>query len=178
MSADELPTSARLRQVEAERDEVRAAAGRTAEQLLYARTELGQVQRALAASQADLTAAKEQIKTLTEELAWQREVVGMLRKNEEIRARVIRERNAERTQLEQDLAEMREQRDAARAQLGFIVARDGGRHCELCEQEITRGQAYETTPGSTHLLLHVHCPDAKDMSTPVPMCTTDPTEES
>lgn len=41
----------------------------------------------------------------------------------------------------------------------WIVARDGGRHCEHCETEITRGQAYTIQPDTGGLLTHIHCPD-------------------
>lgn len=41
----------------------------------------------------------------------------------------------------------------------WVVARDGGRHCERCEQEVTRGEAYEELPGTGGLIAHVLCPD-------------------
>lgn len=40
---------------------------------------------------------------------------------------------------------------------GWVVARDGGRSCETCDQEIRRGEAYVTTPGVDELH-HIHCP--------------------
>lgn len=41
----------------------------------------------------------------------------------------------------------------------WIVARDGGRDCERCEQEIRRGEAYEYVPGGgPDDLRHIHCP--------------------
>lgn len=62
--------------------------------------QLRETQQALAASQADLTRVEA-------ERDWERQAVAMLRKNEEIRARVIRERNAERERLRADLADAR-----------------------------------------------------------------------
>lgn len=44
------------------------------------------------------------------------------------------------------------------AQDHWIVARDGGRHCERCEGEVRRGEAYELQDGTGDLLLHIHCP--------------------
>jgi hypothetical protein len=40
----------------------------------------------------------------------------------------------------------------------WVVARDGGRTCETCDQEITRGEAYEERDGVDELH-HVRCPD-------------------
>lgn len=48
---------------------------------------------------------------------------------------------------------------AARAAASWIVARDGGRHCERCEAEVTRGQAYELQDGTGGLVAHIHCPE-------------------
>lgn len=42
------------------------------------------------------------------------------------------------------------------AQSGWIVARDGGRSCERCEQEIRRGEAYQYL--GVDDLRHVYCP--------------------
>lgn len=52
-----------------------------------------------------------------EELAWQKQVVGMLRKNEEVRARVIRERNRERDLLKAELSSARTEIDRLNALL-------------------------------------------------------------
>jgi hypothetical protein len=65
-------------------------------------------------------------------------VVTDLRKNEEVRARIIRE---------------------LRAAQQWVVARDGGRYCERCEQEVSRGEAYENLPGTGGLIAHVRCPE-------------------
>ncbi len=43
-----------------------------------------------------------------------------------------------------------------RAARQWIVARDGGRDCVRCEQEIRRGEAYELLPGADQLR-HIHC---------------------
>lgn len=69
------------------------------------------------------------------------QVVTDLRKNEEVRARIIRE---------------------LRAAQQWVVARDGGRWCERCEQEVTRGEAYENLPGTGGLIAHVLCPHEGD----------------
>lgn len=61
-----------------------------------------------------------------------------LRKHGEVRARIIREL-----------------KDAQQ----WVVARDGGRWCERCEGEVTRGQAYDTLPGTGGHVVHIHCPD-------------------
>lgn len=46
----------------------------------------------------------------------------------------------------------------------WIVARDGGRDCVSCGQEIRRGEAYELMPGVDELR-HVHCPDRTEGGT-------------
>lgn len=47
----------------------------------------------------------------------------------------------------------------------WIVARDGGRDCLRCGQEIRRGEAYEYMP-STDQLQHIHCPDPSTEGAP------------
>jgi len=111
---------------------------------------LAQTQRDLAASQADLTRALQDRAEAIEERDWAREVVGMLRKNEEIRAQVIRERNAERLQLRDEIARLLAQFPA----------------CERCTQHIHAGEPVETTPGSPHLLLHITCPTPPSQGEP------------
>lgn len=68
--------------------------------------------------------------------------------------------------LEQANAELIAVLDATRARMReaeaareWVVARDGGRHCERCEGQIQRGHAYEGQPGAGGLLQHIHCPD-------------------
>ena len=82
---------------------------------------------------------------------------------------------------------LRSQRDLARAEVTtaskevrllraarqWIVARDGGRYCERCEQEIRRGEAYELEL-STGLLTHVRCPDDPSEGVPTMTDTTNP----
>lgn len=66
--------------------------------------------------------------------------------------------------LREQLARVMVERDdalalvASCARSSWIVARDGGRDCERCEQEIRRGEAYEIQPGTGGLLAHIHCP--------------------
>lgn len=55
---------------------------------------------------------------------------------------------------------------------GWVVARDGGRHCERCEQEVVRGQAYEDQPGTGGLLTHIYCPDLPEEE-PMPATADD-----
>jgi hypothetical protein len=70
------------------------------------------------------------------------QVVADLRKNEEIRAGIIRELRAE-----------------LKASRTWGVAPCGGRYCETCEQEVRRGEAYKEQPGTGGLIQHVHCRD-------------------
>jgi hypothetical protein len=49
--------------------------------------------------------------------------------------------------------------DKLRTAAEWAVARDGGRYCERCEGEVTRGQAYELQSGTGGLIAHIHCPD-------------------
>lgn len=52
---------------------------------------------------------------------------------------------------------------ASAARMGWIVARDGGRHCLFCGREIRRGEAYELVPGEgPDALRHVHCRNEDD----------------
>lgn len=79
-------------------------------------------------------------------------------------------RGNERDGLSAELASARAELDAVRtardnldrelaenARASWIVARDGGRDCVRCEQEIRRGEAYELMPGVDQLQ-HIHCP--------------------
>jgi hypothetical protein len=64
-----------------------------------------------------------------------------------------------------ELATAREELARLRTAQHWIVARDGGRWCERCEGEVTRGQAYDVQPGTGGLVVHIHCPDKeKSMS--------------
>ena len=60
--------------------------------------------------------------------------------------------------LRHDLDRANNRAEAAERARQWIVARDGGRHCERCEGEVRRGEAYELEPGTGGLLLHIHCP--------------------
>lgn len=66
------------------------------------------------------------------------------------------------TLAEAELASARQEIEQLRAAQQWIVARDGGRHCERCEAEIRRGEAYETLAGPA---LHIRCPDQPERST-------------
>jgi hypothetical protein len=142
--------AAALARVEQERDQQRD----------LART-LG---RALAAVEAERDRARAELQ--------------QLREHQEIRARVIRERNAQLDEIRQLLGidmsfPPRKAADALRelldelksrrtfmadlvSQPSWIVARDGGRDCVRCDGEITRGQAYELT--GLDDLQHIRCP--------------------
>jgi hypothetical protein len=73
------------------------------------------------------------------------ENVAHLRVAQEVGARVVQTLRAK----------VRELRDAQQ----WVVARDGGRWCERCEQEVARGQAYDNLPGTGGHVQHIHCPD-------------------
>lgn len=180
MSADERPTSARLREVEAERDEIRAAAGRTAERLLYARTELGRVQRALSASQADLTRAEQLIRAITEERA--AEIFQLAQARSELdSARVqIDSDRAAIDRLAGDCASLLKQLKQARAEVLSKQAACGVTTCARCHRLVRCFEPREPMPGAAGYFQHVHCcdTDASVSHTQVPECTTDPTEES
>lgn len=88
------------------------------------------------------------------------------------REAVLAERNEARTaaealRLQLDLA--RAEATSARYELaqvlerysGWVVARDGGRDCDRCGQEIRRGEAY-TNDTTGDVQTHVHCPDRGD----------------
>lgn len=90
-------------------------------------SELQRTQAALAASQADLTRveaafalAEEMRQKTVAERDWARQVVDMLRKNEEIRAQVIRDRNAERDGLKAEAAHWRATADRYLTHLGEV----------------------------------------------------------
>lgn len=133
----------------------------------HLRGELADARRSLAASQADLTRVEG-------ELAWEREVVAMLRRNEEIRAQVIRERNAERDRLREELTEAQKPcayrglaDDLLRERPGKIYAARGPSGiCVLCGGPIVRSQAVEAAPsvdspiaGTKGSFQHAVCPD-------------------
>lgn len=59
-------------------------------------------------------------------------------------------------QLRAELASARAELERLRYS-GWIVARDGGRTCTACDQEIRRGEAY-TVATPDDQLTHVHCP--------------------
>jgi len=102
---------------------------------------LRQALRDLAASQTDLTRVE-------------RDYDALLADNDHLAARFKRERDLARAEL---ASARKELANAARS--SWIVARDGGRDCVSCEQEIQRGEAYELLPGVDELQ-HVHCPAA------------------
>jgi len=72
-----------------------------------------------------------------------------------------------RTELEQLRVEYGQARDALDREKerrpSWVVARDGGRDCESCDQEIRRGEAYELLDGADRLR-HVHCPQPPSIS--------------
>lgn len=167
---DELPTSALLRQTQASL----AASQADLTRVETERDEALEAARSLVGTELSLRA---ELAKAREELERERQVVGMLRKNDEIRAQVIRERNTERNLNRAELASARQELALLRARFGdlvaqssWIVARDGGRDCLFCDGEIQRGEAYELVPGEgPDALRHVHCPG----SSPPPPCPVD-----
>lgn len=81
---------------------------------------------------------------------------------EEVSADLLR---AELASARQELDRWRKTGRDVIAQSGWIVARDGGRHCERCEAEIRRGEAYQLEPGTGGLATHVSCPDLPERTT-------------
>lgn len=180
-------TFAQLRAVERERDGVREELARqdTANEDL--RATLAMRTRALAASQQDLTRmeaafrlAEEMRQKTVAERDWARQVVDMLRKNEEVRAQVIRERNAERDSLKaeaahwrataeqyltrlgevgKDLGTARYQNRLLSAERAWQVARqDTGIACSSCTGPIVRGQAFQPLADAKGFFAHCCCP--------------------
>jgi hypothetical protein len=128
---------------------------------------LRQTQADLAASQADLTSVERERdeaaalnRQLAEQLDWQREVVAMLRKNEEVRAQVIRKRNRERDLLRAELASARQELERHRRVpiTAWAVADRYTHDCTTCHWAIDVGQAYRPLPGADGLFAHVICP--------------------
>lgn len=68
-----------------------------------------------------------------------------------------------RAELARALAEL----ERLRRSEDWLVARDSGRDCVSCEQEIRRGEAYEVRPGFDELV-HVRCPTQDSPRTPAP----------
>jgi hypothetical protein len=124
-------TSARLRRVEQERDELAVRNGRLA----------GQLNNALECFDQLQSAAGTKYQAYEAELASART---------ELEATRIAARHSD--DLNRGLlAELEQLRYS-----GWIVARDGGRECAGCGQEIRRGEAYSVdTTGD--VLRHVHC---------------------
>jgi chromosome segregation ATPase len=139
-------TSARLRRVEQERDSACALSVQLLKDLELAASELtatrAELDMAVTARQAALHDAA---KAVAEADAKREQAV-------ENAAGWHREWQLAKAELATARAELKQLRG------GWIVARDGGRHCERCEQEIRPGEAFSPTPGSEHLVLHVHCP--------------------
>ncbi len=125
-----LSTSAQLQQTQQELTLLRDEFEDVYADLAQARYELKQERLLHAQTKKTLAASQQDLTRVEGERDWALEVVEMLRKNEIIRAQVIRERNAERDRLHAELAEaqkpcawrdlavtaMRE-RDVLRAQL-------------------------------------------------------------
>lgn len=145
---------------------------------------LRQVQADLAASQADLTRVtaerdrfiaaadklhgewldlKAELRRVEQERDEARQLLGQVQSGAAALAEVALERRRERNNAWRE-------RDLARAELAtaskevrllraarqWVVARDGDRYCERCEQEIRRGEAYELLP-DVDQLRHIHC---------------------
>lgn len=127
-------TSAELRRVEAERDEALAVQKDAVEAFIRITDRCTLLQAELASARTELEAV----------------------------------RNA-RDNLDRELNELCERLAApphpgTPALASWVVARDGGRDCLRCDQEIRRGEAYEYMP-TTDELQHIHCPDKQGAPT-------------
>ena len=80
-----------------------------------------------------------------------------------VAGRKYQELGAERDLARAELASARQELERLRSAAHWIVARDGGRYCERCEQEIRRGEAYEHSGWDR--LSHIHCPDQPEEPT-------------
>jgi septal ring factor EnvC (AmiA/AmiB activator) len=107
--------------------------------------QLREAQTALAASQADLTRVEKERDELGATLAVR---TGQLKGSLEML-------DLARAELASAQAEL----ERLRAARQWAVARDGGRYCECCEQEVKRGHAYDVQPGTGGLIQHIYCPD-------------------
>lgn len=132
--------------------------------------------------QAQNTVLLESRDLLRAELASARAELKRVREHQEIRARVIREKNAKLREVEHLLGidaiyPPRDVADAVRELLAgleqlravrsWLVARDGGRDCLFCGTEIRRGEAYELVPDQgLDALRHIHCPTSKETTMP------------
>jgi hypothetical protein len=186
LEPDTLSTSARLRQVEQQRDQACALSV----ELLRDTERLREVERErdeLAIRASDLEQVRGELQQLRlladgylediQQLESGRdELIDSLRAQRND-ARVARDGLAElyatarsqQTLTDAELASARQELAKARELIAvheqleavrdWVVARDGGRYCERCEREIRRGEAYELEPGTGGLVQHVHCPD-------------------
>jgi hypothetical protein len=138
-STDGESTSARLRRVEQERDQLSTAvAGWVAR--FHAAHEALYIEEFDGDSCPDLEA------TIEYALGAYRRVCA----SEAAAADRIELLRAELASARTELAQLRRS--------GWIVAHDGGRDCERCEQEIRRGDGYEEIPGTGGAYLHAYCP--------------------
>lgn len=152
-------TSARLRRVEQERNELAVRAA----DLEQVRAELKHL-RLLAAGYL------EDIQDLE---SGQDEVISALRaQRDAARAELERLRRVEPDRAElaaaieslwRDKQRLLAERNQLKSQLhtspGWIIARAATRNCERCEHQIQRGHAYREQPGTGGLVEHVYCPD-------------------
>lgn len=95
-------------------------------------------------ARAELASARVELTRLRTDLHAERETSAQLR--------------ADYTEAADELAELR-------AAQSWIVARDGGRYCERCVQEIQRGQAYVPPLPGIGLYEHALCPDLPEETT-------------
>jgi hypothetical protein len=142
-------TSAALRRVEQERDDL-AAKLRTSE---LVRAGLATDARSIAARMEtvkdELLAANDHLRRIAEAAGVEDAGTGAI----DI-VGGIKLLRAELTSARTELANVKDA--ATRKQ--WVISRKGGRCCERCEQEIRRGEAYEVQDGTGGLILHVHCP--------------------
>ena len=118
------------------RDSANDLTDKIAAELRLVTRERDSLARRLAARFADAV----QLRTELAATEWQRD--GWAKTNDLLRAELASART--------ELAQLRYS--------GWIVARDGGRDCERCKQEIRRGEAYEDIPDTDGAYLHAYCP--------------------
>lgn len=138
-------TSAALRRVEQERDEALADADRCEDANIRHMEERDLARAELVSARTELDAVRKARDNLDQLLADARTEIADLDRQLKLCPRCGIELNA-------DLS------GGTPALTSWIVARDGGRNCQRCEQEIRRGEAYELMYG-TDALQHIHCRD-------------------
>lgn len=118
--------------------------------------QLLEVQQALAASQADLTTAREDLAAAQiARLATEKERDDLLHDVRTI-ASLQLEAQKERDLVQAELASARQELET---RYRWIVLHAPGDVCAMCGQQMVRSQGVEPLPGSKDLFRHCFCPD-------------------